>query len=164
MITGPGRRATVYHIVGDLISSHMSPDAANVIRIKKSDSVFGNIRPHDSTNILASSGEWRYATADEEDQLYQQWFNRPHIKYIVNPLHKFFNYTNWLRKENTINNPIPGSQRWYEFHPNETSPLRVSPEVQEINDTAQKNLADRKRINKYKQLYLTGGGSSRQFN
>lgn len=72
VITGPGARATVYHIVGDIISSHMSPNAANVIRIRKQDSRFGSVLPHDSFNILANSGWWDYATADEEDSKFAE--------------------------------------------------------------------------------------------
>lgn len=184
VLTGPGMRSTVYHIVGDLIvssagtnkprqSSHMSNTAANVIRIRKKDSIFGNVKPHDSTNILANSGDWRIVSADEEDQLYQQWMDRPHIKYLVKPIAQFYSkrveltfsdFTAWLKNQKVITeSPIPGSTRWYEYHPNETSPTAVSPAVQEINEVAQKNLSERRQREKLKRLYLFGGGSSRQF-
>ncbi len=164
VIDGPGQRATVYHIVGDIISSHMSDKAANVIRIKKKDSVFGKVTPHDSTNILANSGDWKYSTAEEEDELYQQFTERSYVKYFLRPAQKFYNFLSFVKQEEQVkDSPIPGSKRWYAEHPNESSPVQVSPQVQEINDTAQKNLEERKLRDKYKQLYLTGGGSSKQF-
>lgn len=118
VITGPGPRATVYHIVGDIISSHMSPNAANVIRIKKPDSVFGSVRPHDSTNILGSSGPWEYYTADEEDELWERWNNKAAVRYIVRPLGRFFNFLTWLKyNKSSEESPIPGSIRWDERYP-----------------------------------------------
>ena len=65
---GPGpSRATFYHVFGDLVSTHMSPNAARVIRIAKHNTDFGVLYPHSSSRFLAADGEWRYATADEED-------------------------------------------------------------------------------------------------
>lgn len=65
VLVGPGSRARFYHIFGDLVSTHMSPNAAEVIRVAKKDRGFGVFYPHSSSRFLASDGEWKYATADE---------------------------------------------------------------------------------------------------
>lgn len=162
---GPGPdKATVYHIVGDVISTHIAPSAANVIRIEKRDSVFGSTKPHDSTNILANSGEWKEVSADEEDALYAKWSETGLYNKVVKPAGRFFNFLRWLKYNKSVEeSPIPGSARWQELHPADTSPVIVSPEVHEINEQAQKNLAERKQRDKLKAMYLMGGGSSRQF-
>ena len=59
ILTGPGpARARFYHIMGDLISTHMGPQAAQVIRVAKTNRTFGVIYPHSSSRFLASDGPW----------------------------------------------------------------------------------------------------------
>jgi len=53
ILEGPGpQRFTHYHIVGDLISSHMGENAARVVRIKIPGKDFGSQEPHSSGNLL----------------------------------------------------------------------------------------------------------------
>lgn len=116
ILSGPGNRFTHYHIFGDLISSHMSPEAANVIIIKKSDgySLMGSSYAHSSARILASDGSWRYATATEEDEVYQKWgIQYPPNSYITSVWTRLLQFLYYLKKKNIVNqNPIPGSERW----------------------------------------------------
>ena len=70
MLQGPGPgRATFYHIFGDMVSTHMSPDAAKVVRVAKTLRGFGVLYPHSSDRFLESDGPWQYATVDEEDEV-----------------------------------------------------------------------------------------------
>jgi hypothetical protein len=111
---GPEGRAIQYHIVGDLISSHMSDEAAKVKRIYKRDSRFGSLKPHDSTNILASSGSWKIISPTEEDELYQKWGN--HL-FVVKTMIRFLKFTSWLLLRKVVQlSPIPNSKRWYDQH------------------------------------------------
>lgn len=69
---GPGRdRATSYHVMGDLVSTHVSEDAANVIRVKKDGTRFSLAGHHSSDNIL--KGDWSPVTADDEDAGFLSW-------------------------------------------------------------------------------------------
>ena len=41
------QRFTCYHVVGDLISSHMANSAARVVRVKCGDLTFGGLKTHE---------------------------------------------------------------------------------------------------------------------
>lgn len=106
---GPGL-ATHYHIVGDLISSHMYPQAAKVILVKIPGMTFGSLSPHNSDNIT-KPGE--IYTPNQEDEEYQKWGYSQSIVYgIVKKLL-------WLKPllgvdqiaSIVYNNPIPNSTR-----------------------------------------------------
>lgn len=102
--TGPGpERATVYHIVGDIISSHMSPKAALVFRIKLQ-VPFGSLKAHGTENFF-SSGSYSLLTATQEDVLFLKWakgFN------VTGPI--YANYSRYLQKQ-IVYKPIPDSAR-----------------------------------------------------
>ncbi len=70
MLTGPGpNRATHYHVMGDAVSSHMSPQAAQIIRIEKiGKPVWLSTYPHSSDRIYVGDGPWKYVTADDEQR------------------------------------------------------------------------------------------------
>lgn len=112
VLEGPGpSRATFYHIFGDMISTHMSPQAAKVVRVAKKDKGFGVLYPHSSARFLARDGFWEYATADQEDEAWRVygngsgWFGR-----IVNGIISFVNYIR--RMKLPARSPIPGSSRF----------------------------------------------------
>ena len=70
--SGPGQnRATVYHIVGDIISSHMSSNAALIFRVKLQ-VPFGSVKAHGTENFF-SSGSYSLMTATQEDVLFLKW-------------------------------------------------------------------------------------------
>lgn len=71
---GPGR-ARVYHIFGDIISSHMGNSAAEVIRIKKQGVAFASSDAH-STAQLVNGRPFSIATAQEEENAFQKWRKR----------------------------------------------------------------------------------------
>lgn len=70
--TGPGpERAVHYHVEGDLISSHMFPEAAQVIRIrKKNKNSWGTVYPHSSDRMFRDDDPWVYITANDEENSY----------------------------------------------------------------------------------------------
>ena len=106
---GPGR-FTHYHIVGDLISSHMTDKAARVIRIKMAGKEFGSQKPHSSGNIKEQG---RPYTAEQEDKDYQKWGRFANIQYqIVSRLLAVSRFHTKLQTDNVVaNSPIPGSTR-----------------------------------------------------
>lgn len=113
VINGPGKRFTMYHIFGDLISSHMSENAANVVIVLKGFKEFGSIWPHSSQRILKSDGNWVYSNPDEEDKAYQDWGNKfkPGFS-IVAPSATLAKYLTFLKIRDVVNkSPIPGSMR-----------------------------------------------------
>jgi len=112
ILSGPGAtRSRFYHIFGDLISSHMSPQAAEIIRIRKSDDTFDIFYHHSSDRILASDGFWQYATADQEDYAYKRWGDRYSAE--IDPVEELLTYTGFLRSKSVhLTTPIPGSYRW----------------------------------------------------
>lgn len=116
VLTGPGPgRFTHYHIFGDLISSHMGPQAAKVVIVRKRDANFGGLYPHSSERILASDGWWVYATPDEEDKAYVDWGlkYKPGLEIVV-PIGVVAKFLAFLVKSKvTTNSPIPGSKRFY---------------------------------------------------
>jgi pimeloyl-ACP methyl ester carboxylesterase len=106
---GPGpERATHYTVVGDLVSSHCSPEAARIIRVDKGYmNDWGTVRPHLSGRFLKKDPTIRVGvTADEADEAFVMWAttNRPSV---VDP-------RNFLTKQVAniaCHSPIPGSQR-----------------------------------------------------
>ena len=113
VMSGPGPgKATFYHVFGDLVSTHMSPDAAKIIRIKKNDSDFSVLYPHSSARILKSDGPWRYASADEEDLAWQQYGSSRHGSVGGSIIGKIIRFVDYIKNGFTAINPIPGSKRW----------------------------------------------------
>ena len=112
VLQGPGpERATFYHVFGDLVSTHMSPNAARVIRIAKEDRNFGVVYPHSSARFLAGDGAWRYATADEEDEQWLKWGNRGEVLgWLSGGLIPFASLI--LKMNLPRKSPIPGSKRF----------------------------------------------------
>jgi pimeloyl-ACP methyl ester carboxylesterase len=115
ILSGPGpQRFRHYHIVGDLISSHMGPQAAEVIRIKKSKAAFGGTWAHSTPRLLTADGDWAFATADEEDQMFNQWATTYRVGWEVliptGPIAKFIRVI--TSGKISEKNPIPGSTRF----------------------------------------------------
>lgn len=68
---GPGPdSATVYHIVGDAISSHASIKAAEIIRVDLNYSVLQTVQAHAMTNFTTDLPVYGFKSVDQED-LYQ---------------------------------------------------------------------------------------------
>lgn len=119
VISGPGPgRVRFYHIVGDLVSTHMSPNAAEVIRIKKPDVEFGVVWPHSSERILKSDGMWSFYSADQEDDLFLEWGRRFRPGWaVVSPYSAVTSFVVYLKKRGIVErSPIPGSRRWDEVN------------------------------------------------
>jgi len=112
-LTGPGpTRATHYTVIGDLISSHMSPNAARVIRVDKGyGEDWGVARPHLSGRFLKGDITLRnHVSADDTDAMLVNWATT--YRSNLNPL-------NWVRNALTVKvatiacrSPVPGSGRW----------------------------------------------------
>ena len=100
VLTGPGARANVYHIFRDVISSHMSGEAANVLRIKLPGIGIGTKGAHD-TEQLVNYSAFTYATATEEETAFQKW-----VKGTINFIGYLVSFFTYQRKHY---NPIPGS-------------------------------------------------------
>jgi hypothetical protein len=115
-LIGPGNgRATFYHIFGDLVSTHMSPNAARVVRVAKMDQDFGVLYPHSSARFLAGDGEWKYASADEEDDAWLKWGNKN--MWWGRILGPFVPFVTWILRMNLPRkSPIPGSKRFENMH------------------------------------------------
>jgi pimeloyl-ACP methyl ester carboxylesterase len=115
ILSGPGpQKFRQYHIVGDLISSHMGPQAAEVIRIKKSKALFGGTYAHSTPRMLAADGDWTYATPDEEDALYYEWGRsyKPGWDVLI-PGAALGKFLRLIISNNLVEkNPIPGSTRF----------------------------------------------------
>jgi len=108
--TGPGPlRATVYHIVGDIISSHISERACLLYRVKI-DVPFGSKMAHESENFF-SSKSYTYITATVEDELFLKW-----IKGYSLAGNFYGTYIKYLQKQAEYK-PIPDSYR--DQHPTE---------------------------------------------
>ena len=68
---GPGpTHATHYHIVGDLISTHVSPLAANTVRAYKSDDWGYAAWEHDQGRVLQTDATKALWSADQENRAY----------------------------------------------------------------------------------------------
>jgi pimeloyl-ACP methyl ester carboxylesterase len=115
VVSGPGPgRVRFYHVFGDLVSTHMSPAAAEVVRIKKPDTEFSVIWPHSSERILKSDGPWTYASADEEDEAFQKWGSKYRPGWaVLSPYSAVTSFVVYLKKKDIVKkSPIPGSSRW----------------------------------------------------
>lgn len=66
---GPGR-AIHYHIEGDLISSHMTPEAAEVVRVRLPGSQWGTVFPHE---LARFEEEGQVISSNEEQASYVRW-------------------------------------------------------------------------------------------
>ena len=106
ILTGPGPgRVHVYHIVGDIISTHIGSNAALVRRIKIEGIGFGSLQAHSSENIFTDR-PWTLVGPTEEDILFVQWLRKNpgtvagsfYAKYVA-MLHKH------------LTEPIPDSDR-----------------------------------------------------
>lgn len=108
---GPGpRRCIHYHIVGDIISTHMSEKAARVVRIK-TNVAFGSADAHSSMMITNKAGAWSYSTPTEEDMLYLAWARKTKsILMVVGLLTNTKGFIN-LMKDAIKESPIPDSER-----------------------------------------------------
>ena len=95
----------VYHIVGDIISTHIGSNAALVRRVKIQGIGFGSLEAHSSGNIFTDR-PWTLVGPTEEDILFVQWLRKNpgtvagsfYAKYIA-MLHKH------------LTEPIPDSAR-----------------------------------------------------
>lgn len=106
VLSGPGPgRARVYHIFGDIISTHMSGVAAEVLRIKIQGVIFGSAAAH-SSEQLKGGKSWSYETAYDENQAFNKW-----RRGLVNIFSTLTNYASYvgLGIKNTIY-PIPGGE------------------------------------------------------
>ena len=115
VMAGPGPMlATHYHIFGDLISTHVSPTAARVIRVKGEKTEFGTFYPHAAVRILKSDGLKTPVSADEEDQAYLKWASTYSLGWkLFSPLFSLASYLAYLKSSKIAKkSPIPGSQRW----------------------------------------------------
>ena len=75
---------------------------------------FGVLYPHSSSRFLAGDGEWRYASADEEDNAWLAWGNRNMWwGRILGPFVPFVTFI--LRMNLPRKSPIPGSKRFNNF-------------------------------------------------
>ncbi len=112
ILSGPGpTRFVHYHIVGDLISSHMSLSAANVVRVKLQEPGFGSGAPHSSGNLL--SKPFSLYTASQEDAEYLKWGNTASSWNVIKKLLSLVKYHYYLQVQKIVlKNPIPDSDRF----------------------------------------------------
>jgi pimeloyl-ACP methyl ester carboxylesterase len=109
ILQGPGSgRFTHYHIFGDLISTHMSPEAAEVIVVKKKNASFASAAAHSSERALASDGPFEISNQTEEDEAFQKW-GTPSGFQIFNPAKWAYKI---LESKAPEKMPIPGSARF----------------------------------------------------
>lgn len=106
---GPGpARATHYHVVGDLVSTHMSPLAAHIVRVNKK-LEFGVFLPHISGRFLKGDPSYGFWTADQEDEAFLEWASQnAKGKSVLNVVRNIFT------EETTriaCESPIPGAKR-----------------------------------------------------
>lgn len=109
---GPGpQRATHYHIVGDLISTHMNTSAAKVIRIKMPDIAYGTLSAHSSGNLL--NRPFIVYTPTQEDVEYVAWGKKDKVYSIVSKVLALTPYDTFLKVSKIVETaPIPNSERW----------------------------------------------------
>jgi len=72
-LMGPGEKAIHYHVVGDIISSHMSEAAARIIRVKLPWK-FGHEICHDAKNLVYAC-PWKYYDRDREQKEWMTYCN-----------------------------------------------------------------------------------------
>lgn len=107
---GPGR-ATHYHIVGDLISTHMAESACRVVRIKIPNMEFGTLSTHSSGNLLQKP--FIVYTSTQEDGEYVVWGSKDKVYSIVSRVLALTPYNTFLKVAKIVEKePIPNSQRW----------------------------------------------------
>lgn len=107
---GP-ERATHYHIVGDLISSHMSNSAARVVRVKIPNIAFGTLSAHNSGNIL--NKPFIIYSPTQEDDEYVRWGYKPKEYSVVSNVLALTPYHTFIKVLQIVDkNPIPNSDRW----------------------------------------------------
>lgn len=110
---GPGpENATTYHIVGDLISSHVSPTASEVIRVDQGYNPFQTVDAHKMANFTPQAKVYGFSSADQEDaHLYSN------LAIVSASLVDYKSMQNILRTTNKITlSPIPGSKRFKKPH------------------------------------------------
>lgn len=108
--TGPGPgRAVHYHVVGDLVSTHMSPQAAKIIRVNKN-LEFGVLTPHISGRFLKSDPSYGFWTADQEDEAFLAWATESSGTNL-NPVNLVKNLFTEATTKIACESPIPGSRR-----------------------------------------------------
>lgn len=104
---GDPRRVRWYHIVGDVISSHISPQAAEVVRVSFGDDSFSVTWPH-STQRFFERG--RIVDADYEDRIWSKFYT-PVVG--VSRAQNAVSFLAYLKsKQLAKTRPIPGSTRW----------------------------------------------------
>ncbi len=70
-VQGPGpQRARHYHVEGDLISSHLDPKMAEIIRVRMSGPSWGTVYPHETKRFLESGD---LITANQEQASFNRW-------------------------------------------------------------------------------------------
>jgi len=107
VLSGPGPgRVHVYHIVGDIISTHIGANAALVRRVKIMGVEFGSLEAHSSENLFTDRA-WTLVTSTQEDLLYQKWIRQ---NLIINSGFFYSKYI-LLVKKNGAHEPIPDSDR-----------------------------------------------------
>lgn len=68
VLTGPGPdRAVHYHVMGDIISSHMGSNAARIVRIEKvGKPKWLSSYPHASQRLMRGDGAWKFVSLEDE--------------------------------------------------------------------------------------------------
>lgn len=102
VLSGPGpQRAIHYHVMGDIISSHMSPNAATIVRVHIPGPMWNSTFPHATERLNAP--QWQYVSVDQE----QESWNRNGATIM-----KIFGIWNYLAaKQFVCSHPIPGSTK-----------------------------------------------------
>lgn len=114
VLAGPGPAlATHYHIFGDLISTHMSTQAARVVRVKGDHTEFGSFYPHATVRFLRSDGVKHVVSATEEDEAFLAWANKFKFTWkLISPVFTFSTYLAYLKTKSIAKkSPIPDSKR-----------------------------------------------------
>ena len=108
---GPGpSKATHYHIVGDLVSSHMDPDYAQVLRVEKHARGYSAGWPHATDRFWKSDPTYGFLSPDQEDAVWLMWgLSPPMIE--LKPIEVLSKATNALITHIVLESPIPGSTR-----------------------------------------------------
>lgn len=118
VLSGPGPLMAVhYHVFGDIISSHMGPDAAQVFIIGDNKCVFGSLHSHAVERLYKRDGPKRFYTPDEEDKAFKRWglfFAGTTFLFGQALKYRFgASFMQYVKKGLIVlKNPIPGSSRW----------------------------------------------------
>jgi hypothetical protein len=74
VLTGPGARAVHYHVMGDIISSHMGSNAARIVRIEKiGKQKWLSSYPHSSQRLMRGDGAWKFVSMEDEQASWQRF-------------------------------------------------------------------------------------------